>query len=399
MDKNLSLQSGSIDVKNAILTCFDFEEDLLKSLFEHKVHVTVFEDKVKSFLDPSQSVFKEEKCYNKVNMTRFNKDQVPYASFHSKLILFEFDDRLRVIVSSANLTAISWTDLSQVIWIQDFYPKKSSKRAPNEFEEDLTSFLQNCIPSKLRERGTQVFQKPIDLSFYDFSSAQVYLLASVNGRYPSENQANGFKRFAQLRTRHYPTFKFSDKAKIWVQASSIGKIWPRYLQQFYFEITGVLISQERINERFGFIYPTEKNVRQSHRGIHKAECLHMKSTTWGQSHFPRSSFYRMEGKSEEFSGCISHSKMIIVTSDYSGSIDDQTVIYFGSHNLSTSAWGREEKGGTQIAIANWELGVVFGAAHESGQQKREIVESLNIKFPPVKYQFGDVPYFADIEYK
>ncbi len=51
--------------------------------------------------------------------------------------------------------------------------------------------------------------------------------------------------------------------------------------------------------------------------------------------------------------------MIIVTKDDHGIIDDDTIIYFGSHNMSTSSWGREEKQASQFAIANWELGVAY----------------------------------------
>lgn len=47
--------------------------------------------------------------------------------------------------------------------------------------------------------------------------------------------------------------------------------------------------------------------------------------------------------------------MIIVTCD--DKIDDDTLIYFGSHNFSANAWGRHEKNGN--AISNWELGVTF----------------------------------------
>jgi phosphatidylserine/phosphatidylglycerophosphate/cardiolipin synthase-like enzyme len=85
---------------------------------ELKIPITVFEDKVKS-VESGLAVYKEnsELNLNKVNMTRYNKGQVPFASFHSKLILYEFDDRLRVIVSSANLTLNSWNKLSQVIWV------------------------------------------------------------------------------------------------------------------------------------------------------------------------------------------------------------------------------------------------------------------------------------------
>ena len=75
--------------------------------------ITLFEDKVKSMGNNSH-IFEEstEVNLNKVNMTRWISGQVPYASYHSKLILYVFDDRLRVIVTSANLTVASWQDIS-----------------------------------------------------------------------------------------------------------------------------------------------------------------------------------------------------------------------------------------------------------------------------------------------
>ena len=137
-----------------------------------------------------------------------------------------------------------------------------------------------------------------------------------------------------------------DKCKIWVQSSSIGKLWPRFLQEFYFDITGSLVSQERINSRFAFIYPTEKFVRDSYGGIEECGCLHLKSTSFSQTNFPRASFYRLQGKTPDLDRVVSHTKMLIVTHDDSGTIDDNTLIYFGSHNFSTNAWGKEEKQGS-----------------------------------------------------
>ncbi len=90
--------------------------------------------------------------------------------------------------------------------------------------------------------------------------------------------------------------------------------------------------------------------------------------------------------------------MIIVTKDDSGKIDDDTLMYFGSHNFSTNAWGKLEKQGTQFTIANWELGVAFLPGDGSKDNKLKIVENLNVKFPPEKYQFGDIPFFGDVEY-
>ena len=85
------------------------------------------------------------------------------------------------------------------------------------------------------------------------------------------------------------------------------------------------------------------------------DCLHLKSSVWGQSNFPRNSFYRMEGKLRAFDRNISHSKMIIVTQG--DEINDDTLIYIGSHNMSANAWGKEEK--QAFCVANWELGIVY----------------------------------------
>ena len=63
--------------------------------------------------------------------------------------------------------------------------------------------------------------------------------------------------------------------------------------------------------------------------------------------------------------------------------------------MSSQAWGKEEKRGTQFALANWELGVVFPPEKGSSERKKAIVESLNVKFPPDKYHGGDLPYFGD----
>jgi hypothetical protein len=111
MSKNMLEEK--VEAKSAILTTFDYyeEDQLLEPLFKAGIPVTLFEDKIKS--NPEHAFVENSKLnLNKVNVTRFNKGQVPYGSYHSKLILYEFDDFLRVIVSSANLTGVSWTHLS-----------------------------------------------------------------------------------------------------------------------------------------------------------------------------------------------------------------------------------------------------------------------------------------------
>jgi hypothetical protein len=53
--------------------------------------------------------------HDKVNLNAvypFKGGALSYGIYHSKLILYEFDDRLRVIISSANLYDYDWEMLS-----------------------------------------------------------------------------------------------------------------------------------------------------------------------------------------------------------------------------------------------------------------------------------------------
>lgn len=91
-----------------------FEVELIKALLGAKIPVTVFQDR--SRLETGPSVEKLDK-YN-INIVYQKKfGQNDYGVFHSKLILYEFDDRLRVIISSANLYLHDWDNMSQVIWL------------------------------------------------------------------------------------------------------------------------------------------------------------------------------------------------------------------------------------------------------------------------------------------
>ncbi len=69
------------------------------------------------------------------------------------------------------------------------------------------------------------------------------------------------------------------------------------------------------------------------------------------------------------------------------------MLYFGSHNLSAGAWGNLEKGDTQLAISNWELGVVFPPEKGSQAMKERILRSMVLKLPPEPYRESDYPFF------
>jgi len=61
------------------------------------------------------------------------------GSFHSKLILYEFDDRLRIIVTSANLSSSDWLSIHQAIWFQDFFKQEKLSALSTLSEESKTT--------------------------------------------------------------------------------------------------------------------------------------------------------------------------------------------------------------------------------------------------------------------
>lgn len=96
-----------------------FEPELIKSLLGAKVPTTVFLERSSAQTGPL--VEKSEDL--NINLVYQEKwGHLSYGTFHSKLMLLEFDDRLRVVVSSANLYLHDWDHMSQVIWLQDFWP-------------------------------------------------------------------------------------------------------------------------------------------------------------------------------------------------------------------------------------------------------------------------------------
>ena len=75
-------------------------------------------------------------------------------------MLFEFDDRLRVIIPSANLYELDWEMLSNVIWFQDFFPKpkpteeikEETSLFNNDFRDYLVRYMSDIYPKNVKTR-------------------------------------------------------------------------------------------------------------------------------------------------------------------------------------------------------------------------------------------------------
>ena len=95
---------------------------------------------------------------------------------------------------------------------------------------------------------------------------------------------------------------------------------------------------------------------------------------------------------ERHDGIIPHLKVLIIANDRFD-VNDDTVIYFGSHNFTASAWGKYEKEETVLQISNTELGVLFAPKLGSAAMKQKIIEGLPFKYPPRKFAKDESPFF------
>lgn len=83
-----------------------FDGVLLKPLIKEKVPITLFLHRNNTAHGPL--VEKEDLANLNLVYQKSIGSGFDWGCFHSKLILYEFDDRLRVIVSSSNLYEHDW---------------------------------------------------------------------------------------------------------------------------------------------------------------------------------------------------------------------------------------------------------------------------------------------------
>jgi tyrosyl-DNA phosphodiesterase-1 len=165
------------------------------------------------------------------------------------------------------------------------------------------------------------------------------------------------------------------------QTTSIGNVTPEWIKEMLSSISPGSFSLEElkpkkglqksktagagdlfndVTEQLNIIYPTKDYIMNESPGPEFGGCLLLSSQNHEKTTFPKRSFCKYEGRDDYsfFQGVIPHLKvMILCNPDYS--IDDDTLIYFGSHNLSPAAWGKYEKDCSQINIYNTELGVLM----------------------------------------
>jgi hypothetical protein len=98
---------------------------------------------------------------------------------------------VRVAIMTNNYVEGDWTNKTQCVWVEDFPLKSEGSPPSTEFEDYLTEYFStlDTWDGDTRARLKTTIQR---LSRYDYSAAQVDLVASVPGIYHSRAQMSKY---------------------------------------------------------------------------------------------------------------------------------------------------------------------------------------------------------------
>ena len=131
-----------------------------------------------------------------------------YGSHHTKMFLIFYKSGFRIAIGTSNLLEADWTSKSQGFYVQDF-PLKNATSIPTStgysYVDDLKSYLNETNLFSFVARKLLQDKVINQLAKYDFSSAEVVLLASAPGRFKVNKSPSGSPvcNWGHLKLREY----------------------------------------------------------------------------------------------------------------------------------------------------------------------------------------------------
>jgi len=335
------------------------------------------------------------------------------ASFHPKMILIKFDDRLRVVIGSGNFLEDDWTVWENIFWMRDFYPAKENK--PTRFGDCLKYYIRFSLGQTYDFVSNFL---GMELDDYDLNETQICLVSSLPGRWKKKNTPQmGLHVIQSILEEFQPKVKFTlDNIRIRYACSSVGiltvKLLADFAQPFVQEAalakTGTNPAKSKAAERISIMFPSAKFVSKAKGGLRAGSCLFLEASKYQNPKFQRDSLKQYDRNmpahqtpekanllnSDVMSyqrSKVPHMKVSIITNS-DEEVNDDTIIYFGSHNFTVAAWGQLELDGTQVSIQNYELGVMFPPCPQSRDAKKQLINLIGITANPASFS-SDTPFF------
>ncbi|XP_068004862.1 tyrosyl-DNA phosphodiesterase 1 [Melanerpes formicivorus] len=344
------------------------------------------------------------------------KLDIAFGTHHTKMMLLQYEEGLRVVIHTSNLIAEDWHQKTQGIWLSPLYPRlpqgstASAGESETNFRSDLINYLMAYNSPTLKEW--------IDLlQEHDLSETRVYLLGSTPGRYQgSDKEKWGHLRLRKLLKECASSIPAGESWPVVGQFSSIGSMGVDGSKWLCSEFQESLVAAGssvttllKCDVPMHLVYPTVNNVRQSLEGYPAGGSLPYSIQTAQKQLWLHSYFHKWSAEVSGRSRAIPHIKTYMRSSP-----DFRKIAWFlvTSANLSKAAWGALEKNGTQLMIRSYELGVLFlpsafgldkGYFHVRGKMLSGSNNSAThfpvpYDLPPEQYGNKDQPWIWNIPY-
>ncbi|WVQ79311.1 hypothetical protein IAT38_001408 [Cryptococcus sp. DSM 104549] len=313
--------------------------------------------------------------------------------------------RLRVAIMTADLHPYSWSQVENTIFIQDFLLSGCSSLPHNDgspsadFPRQFQSLFKTICIDKAFDVLKSKHPQRAELqrmeggfggmfALYSWELVRCRVVTSVAGHHvkPSEQKKYGLGRLVHVLEKEGLIPSEDERVVVEYNTAVLGQYRRAWLARFFSACEG---SQTTIAESkehplaLSIVYPAVSTVR---RTVSEEDQIHYMQG--GGNGFTRGTcdlFYDRESKRGPLAAGQSTVIAAVIEQKESYGGDDSVLrkrgspsargwVYIGSHNLSGSAWGWDEKQaarkkknhGTVIsAMNNYELGVIMPLDHKN----------------------------------
>lgn len=274
---------------------------------------------------------------------------------HAKLMVLRFDDRVRVAVSSANLTPGDWDAVGQCVWAADF-ARTDDLSTRGHFADALCAFLGTLLP---RAQDALYWT-----SGYDTRSTPARPVYSAPG-------TAGRAGLSQLRTLlgagavRACTTLVAATSSLGVAHDAWRRLWPGAAPPAALRV----------------VYPTAREMDARAAGVFFCAPRAARAA--------EGLLARLQWHDPRRAGLLSHAKTVF----WLGGADGATPLaaYYGSANFSQAAWGAPGRDGA-LRANNYELGVLLVPEPAASPAAARALCPSPFVLPPPRYAPSDVPY-------
>ena len=383
------------DVKGVLFLTFSLSRELLQPLIKAKIPVVVASDCSSNIEEPILQTSKSNPNY----LVYFPRKKVMSyccSSFHPKLILIKFSSFLRVVIGSGNLLEQDWIVWENIFMMKDYpfrLPSKSTHMA-----DQLKHFLSFIFDSKYDSIKNFL---DLDLREYDCSESQFYLVPSLPSRWTLGSDFNyGLNQLKTIYSTHKPKTLFTpENVSFLYVTSSVGNLQSKFILDFvqcFFEKSKEPLNfdqKEKILSKTKVYYPSRNFTEKSKYGVKSASCLFLSRDHYETFKFQKRVLRQFERKSKENTR-IPHLKIFIISNN-GEELNDDSIIYIGSHNFTQAAWGRLELDQSQVCINNYELGIIVPPLKNSTLAKQALLNQFDLKLDTEGFDENIKPYFSN----